>query len=56
MIDVTLPQFFGVVGIWIAVPSAEPLAIFVSFGFLLKNRKEYRFPSKPPDSQKSANG
>lgn len=39
----TLPQFFDVVGIWIAVPLAELLTIFVSVGFILKNKKVYHY-------------
>lgn len=38
-----LPQFFDVVGVWIAVPLAELLTIFVSFTFILKNKKVYHY-------------
>lgn len=38
-----LPQIFHVVGVWIAVPLAELLTIFVSFAFVLKNKKVYHY-------------
>ncbi len=38
-----LPQFFDVVGVWIAVPFAELLTIFVSLAFILKNKKVYHY-------------
>lgn len=38
-----LPQIFHVVGVWIAVPLAELLTIFVSLAFILKNRKVYHY-------------
>ena len=38
-----LPQFFGVIGIWLAVPLAEFMTIFVSITFILKNKNEYQY-------------
>lgn len=38
-----LPQIFHVAGVWIAVPLAELLTIFVSLAFILKNRKGYHY-------------
>lgn len=38
-----LPQFFNVIGVWIAVPLAELLTVFVSLAFLLKNRNVYHY-------------
>lgn len=38
-----LPQYFDVIGIWIAVPLAELLTIFVSFVFIIKNKKVYHY-------------
>lgn len=38
-----LPQFFDVVGVWIAVPLAELLTIFVSLAFILTNKKVYHY-------------
>lgn len=38
-----LPQFFDVVGVWIAVPLAELLTAFVSLSFILKNKKDYHY-------------
>lgn len=38
-----LPQIFHVVGVWIAVPLAELLTIFVSLAFILKNRMVYHY-------------
>lgn len=39
----TLPQFFGVVGVWIAVPLAELLTIFISIIFIMKKNKVYHY-------------
>lgn len=38
-----LPQYFDVIGVWIAVPLAELLTIFVSLTFILKNKKVYHY-------------
>lgn len=38
-----LPQFFDVLGIWIAVPLAELLTIFVSLGFIIKKKRVYHY-------------
>lgn len=38
-----LPQFFDVIGVWIAVPLAELLTLFVSFAFIFKNKKVYHY-------------
>ncbi|MCH4207922.1 MAG: MATE family efflux transporter [Solobacterium sp.] len=38
-----LPRFFGIDGIWAALPLAEVLSFFVSAGFLIKNRKRYHY-------------
>lgn len=38
-----LPQFFGITGVWIAVPVAELLALFVSIVFLVKNKRVYGY-------------
>ena len=38
-----LPQFFDVVGVWIAVPMAELLTVFVSLTLILKNKKIYHY-------------
>ena len=38
-----LPQFFGVVGIWAAVPFAELLTVFISLAFVIKNKKVYHY-------------
>lgn len=38
-----LPQVFHVVGVWIAVPLAELLTLFVSLAFILKNKKAYHY-------------
>lgn len=40
-----LPHFFGVTGIWIAVPLAELLTVFVSVVFLMKNNGVYHYLS-----------
>lgn len=39
----TLPQFFGVVGIWLAVPLAEFMTIFIAITFILKNKRVYQY-------------
>lgn len=38
-----LPQIFNVVGVWIAVPLAELLTIFVSLNVIVKNKKVYHY-------------
>jgi Na+-driven multidrug efflux pump len=38
-----LPIFLGLDGIWIAVVCAEVLTLFVSIGFLIKDRKKYQY-------------
>lgn len=38
-----LPQYFDVIGVWISVPLAELLTIFVSLAFILKNKKVYHY-------------
>lgn len=38
-----LPIFLGLDGIWLAVSCAEVLSLFVSIGFLIKNRKKYNY-------------
>ena len=38
-----LPQIFDVVGVWIAVPLAELLTIFVSLAFIAKNKRVYHY-------------
>ena len=38
-----LPQFLGVDGIWLAVPVAEALALFVSVYYLVRFKKVYQY-------------
>lgn len=38
-----LPQIFHIIGVWISVPLAELLTIFVSIAFILKNKKLYQY-------------
>jgi len=38
-----LPQIFGLDGIWLSVVVAEILALVVSIGFLVKNKKKYNY-------------
>lgn len=38
-----LPQFFDVLGVWIAVPLAELLTTFVSLAFILNNKNVYHY-------------
>lgn len=38
-----LPQFLGVDGIWLAVPIAEALALFVSVYYLVRFKKVYQY-------------
>ena len=40
---IVFPQFFGIVGIWIAVPVAELLALFVSIYYYKKYKKSYDY-------------
>lgn len=38
-----LPRFMGLNGVWVSLPTAELLAVFVTAFFLWKNRKKYRY-------------
>lgn len=38
-----LPRFLGVIGIWLAVPLAELLTIFISLAFILKYKGRYHY-------------
>ena len=38
-----LPIFFQLNGVWMAIVTAELLALFVTFAFLLKKRKKYHY-------------
>lgn len=38
-----LPQFFGVIGIWLAEPLAEFITIFIAFIFIYKNKDTYNY-------------
>lgn len=38
-----LPAIWGINGIWLAVVAAEILALVVSFGFLVGNKKKYQY-------------
>lgn len=38
-----LPYFYGVLGIWLAVPLAEILSVFISMFFIWKNRNAYKY-------------
>lgn len=38
-----LPQYLGVFGIWIAVPFAELLTLFVSIALIIKNKNTFHF-------------
>ena len=38
-----LPQIFHVVVVWLAVPIAELLSIFVSLALIMKNKKVYHY-------------
>lgn len=38
-----LPKFLGVDGVWLAVPIAEAIAIFISFAFIYKLRRRYGY-------------
>jgi len=39
----TLPQLFGVTGVWIAVPAAECVTMGVALAFLYRNREKYHY-------------
>lgn len=41
-----LPEIIGVNGVWLAVPVAEFLTIFVSFWFLWRKKEEYQYAGK----------
>lgn len=41
-----LPEVIGVNGVWLAVPVAEFLTIFVSFWFLWRKKEEYQYAGK----------
>lgn len=38
-----LPRFFGIIGVWMAVPMAEGIMFFVSLGCLIYYRKRYHY-------------
>ncbi len=38
-----LPEIFGLNGIWLAIPAAEFIAIFISIYFIWRMRKEYKY-------------
>lgn len=38
-----LPSYFGIVGIWLAIPFAELIALFVTIYFVINNRKVYEY-------------
>lgn len=38
-----LPIFMGESGVWLSVPVAEFLTIFIAIGFILSNRKKYNY-------------
>lgn len=40
---VILPYFLGKTGVWLAVPCAEILGIFISIFYLVKYKKEYQY-------------
>lgn len=40
---VTFPWLFGETGIWLAVPAAEVLGVFVSTGFLIRGKRIYSY-------------
>ena len=39
----TLPNFLGVTGVWLAVPAAELITMIVALIFLNQNREKYRY-------------
>ena len=39
----TLPNFFGVTGVWLAVPAAELITMIVALFFLRQNKKTYHY-------------
>lgn len=39
----TFPKLFYVIGVWIAVPFAELITIFISSRFIIKNKKKYYY-------------
>lgn len=39
----TLPKFLNVMGVWIAVPLAEFITVFISSGLIIKNKKFYHY-------------
>ncbi len=43
----TLPQFFGVTGVWIALPFAEFLSLLMTIYFFKKMNRIYRYASTP---------
>ena len=38
-----LPQLLGINGVWLSVPIAELLTLFVSIGYLVKYKKVYAY-------------
>ncbi len=38
-----LPKYFGITGVWVAVPIAEFIALFISIFFFVKYRKKYMY-------------
>ncbi|MGX8852358.1 MATE family efflux transporter [Amedibacillus sp. YH-ame10] len=38
-----LPSIYGVLGIWLAVPLAELLSLFISLYFIFKHKKDYHY-------------
>lgn len=39
----TLPKLFYVIGVWLAVPLAEFITVFISIGLIIKNKKNYHY-------------
>lgn len=39
----TLPEFLGVTGVWLAVPAAELITMIVALTFLYRNRERYHY-------------
>ncbi|WMJ82674.1 MATE family efflux transporter [Oscillospiraceae bacterium LTW-04] len=45
----TLPKLFHVMGVWIAVPLAEFITVFISIGLIIKNKKKYYYLQESQD-------
>ncbi|MFI3243083.1 MAG: MATE family efflux transporter [Akkermansia sp.] len=43
IVIITLPQLIGVKGLWMCLPVAEALALFLTLYYLRKNRKNYSY-------------